>query len=49
VRYYTVGHIAMFDAVNSIQRRYTPSRRGALVRRLSEAAAAQAAHDVLWR
>ena len=24
VRYYTIMHIAMFDAVNSIQRRYTP-------------------------
>lgn len=49
VRYYTIMHIAMFDAVNSIQRRYTPflgevhASSGAS----SEAAAAQAAHDVL--
>ena len=49
VRYYTIMHIAMFDAVNSIQRRYTPffSDVPASSGASSEAAAAQAAHDVL--
>ena len=49
VRYYTIMHIAMFDAVNSIQRRYTPflSEVPASSGASSEAAAAQAAHDVL--
>ena len=49
VRYYTIMHIAMFDAVNSIQRRYTPflSEVHASSGASSEAAAAQAAHDVL--
>lgn len=48
-RYYTLMHIAMFDAANSIERRYTPfltdvpASSGAS----PEAAAAQAAHDVL--
>jgi hypothetical protein len=48
-RYYSMMHIAMFDAVNSIEGGYTayrtrvPAWRGAS----SEAAAAQAAHDVL--
>lgn len=48
-RYYSMMHIAMFDAVNSIEGGYTAyhtrvnARRGAS----SEAAAAQAAHDVL--
>jgi hypothetical protein len=48
-RYYAMMHIAIFDAVNSIAREYTsyrvtvPSSRGAS----QEAAAAQAAHDVL--
>ena len=49
VRYYTIMHIAMFDAVNSIERRYTPflSDVAASSGASSEAAAAQAAHDVL--
>jgi hypothetical protein len=49
VRYYTIMHIAMFDAVNSIQRRYTPflSEVHASSGASSESAAAQAAHDVL--
>lgn len=48
-RYYAMMHVAMFDAINSIEGRYTrfrirvPSFRGAS----AEAAAAQAAHDVL--
>jgi hypothetical protein len=48
-RYYTLVHIAMFDAANSIERRYTPfltdvpASSGAS----PEAAVAQAAHDVL--
>ncbi|HJY07429.1 MAG TPA: vanadium-dependent haloperoxidase [Bryobacteraceae bacterium] len=48
-RYYAMMHIAIFDAVNSIAREYSsyrvtvPSSRGAS----QEAAAAQAAHDVL--
>ena len=48
-RYYAMMHIAMFDAVNAIERDYSPYRilvkasRGAS----QEAAAAQAAHDVL--
>jgi hypothetical protein len=48
-RYYSMLHIAMFDAVNSIERDYTKfhtrvwSSRGAS----TDAAAAQAAHDVL--
>jgi hypothetical protein len=50
-RYYAMMHIAMFDAVNSIEGGHTPYRtrvpawRGAS----SQAAAAQAAHDVLVR
>lgn len=48
-RFYSMVHIAMFDAVNAIERDYSPYRvalreRG---RGSSEAAAAQAAHDVL--
>jgi hypothetical protein len=48
-RSYSMVHIAMFDAVNAIEREYSPYRvalreRG---RGSSEAAAAQAAHDVL--
>ena len=48
-RSYAMVHIAMFDAVNAIERDYSPFRvalreRG---RGSSEAAAAQAAHDVL--
>ncbi len=48
-RFYAMLHIAMFDAVNSIEERYRPyhvnvrASHGAS----SEAAAAQAAHDVL--
>jgi hypothetical protein len=48
-RYYAMMHVAMFDAVNSIEERYRPyfvrvrSSHGAS----GEAAAAQAAHDVL--
>lgn len=49
IRVYAIMHIAMFEAVNSIEGRYTPYRMpvdgssGAS----PEAAAAQAAHDVL--
>jgi hypothetical protein len=49
-RWYASMHIAMFDAVNSITRDYTPFRAsvpassGASIK----AAAAQAAHDVIW-
>jgi hypothetical protein len=48
-RYYAMMHIAMFDAVNSIEGGYTPYRTRVNARRYasSEAAAAQAAHDVL--
>lgn len=48
-RYYAMMHIAMFDAANSVEEAYrpyharVPSSRGAS----AEAAAAQAAHDVL--
>ena len=48
-RFYSMMHIAMFDAANAVERRYTPYRVqlrhawGAS----GEAAAAQAAHDVL--
>ena len=47
-RYYAMMHIAMFDAVNTIEREFEPyrvRRRGA--GGSAEAAAAQAAHDVL--
>lgn len=49
VRYYAIMHIAMFDAVNSIQRRYSPffSHVPASSGASAEAAAAQAARDVL--
>ena len=42
-------HIAMFDAVNAIEREYTPyhARLIAHPAASAEAAAAQAAHDVL--
>src|SRR5688572_27982435 len=49
VRPFSMSHIAMFDAINAIERDYDPY----LVKRRSgdggspEAAAAQAAHDVL--
>jgi hypothetical protein len=48
-RYYAMVHIAMFDAVNSIERQYQPYhvRVPALPVASAEAAAAQAAHDVL--
>ena len=48
-RYYAMMHIAVFDAVNSIEPRYRPYRtRVATARGAStQAAAAQAAHDVL--
>jgi hypothetical protein len=49
VRFYSLTHIAMFDAVNAIERRYSPFRvhpRWAGTGS-TEAAAAQAAHDVL--
>src|SRR6186713_3026530 len=48
-RSYAMMHIAMFDAVNSIEGGYTPYRVRIPASRLasSEAAAAQAAHDVL--
>jgi len=49
VRYFTMVHIAMFDASNAIERRYTPFKVGAKssAGASPEAAAAQAAHDVL--
>jgi hypothetical protein len=49
VRVYTMMHIAMFDAANSIEREYTPFRveMSASSGASPEAAAAQAAHDVL--
>jgi hypothetical protein len=48
-RHQAMVHIAMFDAVNSIEGRYTPYhvRVGAHPSASPEAAAAQAAHDVL--
>jgi hypothetical protein len=48
-RYYAMMHIAMFDAVNSIEGGYTPYRTKVHAPRAasSEAAAAQAARDVL--
>lgn len=48
-RYYSMLHIAMFDAVNAIERRYSPyvSRPRGHSAASTEAAAAQAAHDVL--
>jgi hypothetical protein len=49
VRVYSMMHIAMFDAANSIEREYTPFRAevSASSGASPEAAAAQAAHDVL--
>ncbi len=48
-RYYAIMHVAIFDAVNAIEQEFEPyrvrSRRGA--DGSPEAAAAQAAHDVL--
>jgi hypothetical protein len=48
-RYYAMLHIAMFDAVNAIEREYTPylARPRANPAASAEAAAAQAGHDVL--
>jgi hypothetical protein len=48
-RWYATMHIAQFDAVNSIQRDYTPfrTRVAASADASTKAAAAQAAHDVL--
>jgi hypothetical protein len=48
-RYYAMMHIAMFDAVNAIERQYTPyhARLHAHPGASAEAAAAQAARDVL--
>ena len=48
-RHYAMVHVAMFDAVNSIERKYRPYRFSvwAPSGASAEAAAAQAAHDVL--
>jgi hypothetical protein len=48
-RNYAMLHIAMFDAANAIERRYTPYHSRLLAHPLAsaEAAAAQAGHDVL--
>src|SRR5215510_10120078 len=48
-RTYAMMHVAMFDAVNSIEGGYTAYRTRVPASRIasSEAAAAQAAHDVL--
>jgi hypothetical protein len=48
-RYHAMMHIAMFDAINSVERDYTPYRVQVWVvpGASAEAAAAQAAHDVL--
>jgi len=48
-RQYTILHIAMFDAVNAIERGYTPFRAhvASSSGASAKAAAAQAAHDVL--
>ncbi len=48
-RYYAILHVAMFDAVNAIEREYTPyhARLFAHPGASAEAAAAQAGHDVL--
>jgi hypothetical protein len=48
-RYYAMMHIAMFDAVNAIHGGYAPYRAKVLGSRIAsaDAAAAQAAHDVL--
>lgn len=49
LRYYAILHVAMFDAANSITRQYSPFRASvdASSGASPEAAAAQAAHDVL--
>jgi hypothetical protein len=48
-RFYSMMHIAMFDAINAIEREYSPYRvrLGHFAGGSPEAAAAQAAHDVL--
>ena len=47
-RYFAMTHIAMFDAINAIEREYTPYRvRLRFAGGSPDAAAAQAAHDVL--
>ena len=48
-RFYAMMHIAMFDAINAIEREFEPYRVRLRpgVRGSSTAAAAQAAHDVL--
>jgi hypothetical protein len=47
-RYFSIMHIAMFDAVNAIEREFTPYRvRLRAAGGAADAAAAQAAHDVL--
>jgi hypothetical protein len=48
-RWFATMHIAQFDAINSIQRQYTPfrTRVAASSGASTKAAAAQAAHDVL--
>ena len=48
-RFYALTHIAMFDAINGIERAYAPyrARLGRWGNGSAEAAAAQAAHDVL--
>ncbi len=47
-RFFALAHIAMFDAVNAIEREYTPYRiRLRPASGSPQAAAAQAAHDVL--
>lgn len=48
-RYFAMVHVAMFDAANAIERRYTSFKVGvqASAGASAEAAAAQAAHDVL--
>ena len=48
-RYFSMLHVAMFDAINSIERGYTPYyvRVHASAGASADAAAAQAAHDVL--
>jgi hypothetical protein len=47
-RFYSMAHIAMFDAINAIERQYEPYRVGMRHANGSpDAAAARAAHDVL--
>src|SRR5262245_40465561 len=48
-RFYAMMHIAMFDAINAIEREFKPYRARIRFRPggAPEAAAAQAAHDVL--